>query len=141
MGRRLLLECRPPPDDITQIYKKENQMTHIYKLLVKMIQIYKKAPSGRYPVRNVSYADPHVVVTDPFMWSCEDGERFHPTRPFNLDNSTHFKLSPQNEYMFFNSSEDNVFKAGDGGAGGGISLAGTWWGCSPVIFIGDDRGM
>ncbi|KAK7332347.1 hypothetical protein VNO80_29098 [Phaseolus coccineus] len=67
-----------------------------------------RTPSGRYPVRNVSYADPHVVVTDPFMWSCEDGERFRPTRPFSLDSSTHFKLSPQNEYMFFNCSEDNV---------------------------------
>lgn len=67
-----------------------------------------RTPSGRYPVRNLSYADPHVVVTDPFMWTCEDGENFRPTRPFSLDTSTHFKLSPQNEYIFFNCSEDNV---------------------------------
>ncbi|KAI4298723.1 hypothetical protein L6164_032247 [Bauhinia variegata] len=65
-------------------------------------------PSGRYPVRNLSYEDPHILITDPFMWSCEVGENFRPTRPFSLDTSTHFKLSPQNEYLFFNCSEDNV---------------------------------
>lgn len=70
-----------------------------------------RTPSGRYPVRNLSYSDPHVVVTDPFMWSCEDGEKFRPTRPFSLDTGTHFKLSPQNEYMFFNCSQDSLCSA------------------------------
>ncbi|KAG2407022.1 hypothetical protein LR48_Vigan01g321100 [Vigna angularis] len=67
-----------------------------------------RTPSGRYVVHNVSYADPHILVTDPFMWNCEDGENYRPTRPFSLDTSTRFKLSPQNEYLFFNCSEDHV---------------------------------
>lgn len=67
-----------------------------------------RTPSGRYEVRNISYADPHIVVTDPFMWKCEDGENFRPTRPFSLDTSTKLKLSTQNEYMFFNCSEKHV---------------------------------
>ncbi|WVZ10671.1 hypothetical protein V8G54_015201 [Vigna mungo] len=67
-----------------------------------------RTPSGRYLVHNVSYADPHILVTDPFMWNCEDGENYRPTRPFSLDTSTRFKLSPQNEYLFFNCSEDHV---------------------------------
>ncbi|XP_004486179.1 wall-associated receptor kinase 1-like [Cicer arietinum] len=64
--------------------------------------------SGRYEVHNISYADPHIVVTDPFMWKCQDGENFRPTRPFSLDTSTNLKLSSQNEYMFFNCSEEHV---------------------------------
>ncbi|WJX96910.1 hypothetical protein P8452_78046 [Trifolium repens] len=67
-----------------------------------------RTPSGRYPIHNVSYTDPHIVVTDPFMWNCEDGENYRPTRPFSLDTSTRFKLSPQNQYLFFNCSEENV---------------------------------
>ncbi|KAJ7946319.1 Wall-associated receptor kinase-like [Quillaja saponaria] len=67
-----------------------------------------RTPSGRYPVRNVSYSDPHILVTDPFMWNCQDGDQFRPTRPFSLDTSTHFSLSSQNEYLFFNCSEENV---------------------------------
>lgn len=67
-----------------------------------------RTPSGRYPVVNISYSDPHILVTDPFMWKCQDGANFRPTRPFSLDTSTHFSLSPQNEYLFFNCSEDDV---------------------------------
>lgn len=67
-----------------------------------------RTPSGRYPVRSISYSDPHVLVTDPFMWNCQDGDNFRPTRPFSLDTSTHFSLSPQNDYLFFNCSEDSV---------------------------------
>ncbi|XP_029129083.1 uncharacterized protein LOC109808621 isoform X2 [Cajanus cajan] len=67
-----------------------------------------RTPSGKYPVHNVSYDDPHIIVTDPFMWSCEDGENYRPTRPFSLDTSTRFKLSPHNEYLFFNCSQDDV---------------------------------
>lgn len=67
-----------------------------------------RTPSGRYEVRNISYDNPHIVVTDSFMWKCEDGENFRPTRPFSLDTSTKLKLSKQNEYMFFNCSEEHV---------------------------------
>ncbi|XWS12866.1 hypothetical protein CRYUN_Cryun37aG0127300 [Craigia yunnanensis] len=67
-----------------------------------------RTPSGRYPVRSISYSDPHILVTDPFMWNCQDGDNFRPTRPFSLDTSTHFSLSPQNDYLFFNCSEDYV---------------------------------
>lgn len=67
-----------------------------------------RTPSGIYLVHNVSYIDPHIVVTDPFMWNCEDGESYRPTRPFSLDTSMRFKLSPQNQYLFFNCSEEKV---------------------------------
>ncbi|GAB4826551.1 hypothetical protein Ancab_033445 [Ancistrocladus abbreviatus] len=67
-----------------------------------------RTPSGRYPVRSISYSDPHIIVSDPFMWNCQDGENFRPTRPFSLDTSTHLKLSHQNDYIFFNCSEDHV---------------------------------
>ncbi|KAF8409589.1 hypothetical protein HHK36_005667 [Tetracentron sinense] len=67
-----------------------------------------RTPSGRYPVRSINYAESHIVVTDPFMWNCHDGDDFRPTRPFSLDTSTHFTLAPQNEYLFFNCSENDV---------------------------------
>lgn len=71
-------------------------------------QLEFRTPSGRYPVRNVSYSDPHILITDPSMWTCQDGNRFRPTRPFSLDTSTHFKLSSGNDYLFFNCSENDV---------------------------------
>ncbi|KAK5791990.1 uncharacterized protein LOC108459934 [Gossypium arboreum] len=67
-----------------------------------------RTPSGRYPVHSISYSDPHVLVVDPYMWNCQDGDNFRPTRPFSLDTSTRFSLSPQNDYLFFNCSEDYV---------------------------------
>ncbi|KAH6775617.1 wall-associated receptor kinase galacturonan-binding protein [Perilla frutescens var. hirtella] len=67
-----------------------------------------RTPSGRYPVRNISYSDPHILVADPSMWSCSDGAAFRPTRAFSLDSSTHFRVSPQNDYLFFNCSESDV---------------------------------
>ncbi|KAF9588215.1 hypothetical protein IFM89_008285 [Coptis chinensis] len=67
-----------------------------------------RAPSGRYPVQNISYSDPHILVSDPFMWKCEDGDNFRPNRPFSLDTSTHFTLSTKNDYLFFNCSEKDV---------------------------------
>ncbi|GFP78624.1 hypothetical protein PHJA_000006000 [Phtheirospermum japonicum] len=67
-----------------------------------------RTPSGRYPIRNISYSDPHIVVSDPFMWSCRDGDYFRPVRPFSLDTSTRLRLSPQNDYIFFNCSENDV---------------------------------
>ncbi|MBA0748543.1 hypothetical protein Gogos_005353 [Gossypium gossypioides] len=70
--------------------------------------LYLRTPSGRYPVHSISYSDPHVLVTDPLMWNCRDGDHFRPTRPFSLDTSTPFTLSSQNDYLFFNCSEDYV---------------------------------
>lgn len=67
-----------------------------------------RTPSGRYPVKNVTYSDPHILVTDPFMWKCQDGENFRPPMPFSLDISTHFTLSSQNDYLFFNCSHKDV---------------------------------
>ncbi|CAN4083757.1 unnamed protein product [Withania somnifera] len=71
-------------------------------------QLQLRTPSGRYPVRNLSYNDPHILVTDPLMWNCLDGDNFRPTRPFSLDTSTHFTLSSENDYLFFNCSETDV---------------------------------
>lgn len=71
-------------------------------------QLQLRTPSGRYPVRNLSYTDPHILVTDPLMWNCLDGDNFRPTRPFSLDTSTHLTLSPENDYLFFNCSESDV---------------------------------
>ncbi|KHG15360.1 Transcriptional swt1 [Gossypium arboreum] len=70
--------------------------------------LYLRTPSGRYPVHSISYSDPHILVTDPLMWNCRDGDHFRPTRPFSLDTSTPFTLSSQNDYLFFNCSEDYV---------------------------------
>ncbi|XP_010533797.1 PREDICTED: uncharacterized protein LOC104809485 [Tarenaya hassleriana] len=67
-----------------------------------------RTPSGRYPVKSISYSDPHILVSDPFMWSCDDRENFRPTRSFSVDSSTHFTLSSQNDYLFFNCSQDRV---------------------------------
>ncbi|KAJ4703945.1 Wall-associated receptor kinase-like [Melia azedarach] len=67
-----------------------------------------RTPSGRYPVSGISYSDPHILLNDPFMWKCQDGDNFRATRPFSLDTSTHFSLSSQNDYLFFNCSEENV---------------------------------
>ncbi|KAL3820735.1 hypothetical protein ACJIZ3_006640 [Penstemon smallii] len=71
-------------------------------------QLVLRTPSGLYPIQNVSYSDPHILITDPFMWNCQDGNNFRPTRPFSLDTSIRFSLSPQNDYLFFNCSENDV---------------------------------
>ncbi|KAJ8761145.1 hypothetical protein K2173_001201 [Erythroxylum novogranatense] len=67
-----------------------------------------RTPSGKYQVQSISYSDPHIIVTDPFMWKCEDGSNYRATRPFSLDTSTHLTLSSQNDYLFFNCSAENV---------------------------------
>ncbi|KAJ9563804.1 hypothetical protein OSB04_008964 [Centaurea solstitialis] len=67
-----------------------------------------RTPSGRYPIRRIDYSDPHILVMDQSMWNCEDGSRFRQPRPFSLDTSVHFSLSPQNDYLFFNCSEKDV---------------------------------
>ncbi|CAI9097776.1 OLC1v1034263C2 [Oldenlandia corymbosa var. corymbosa] len=74
----------------------------------KQQQLELRTPSGRYPIKNITYSDPHILVSDPFMWNCQDGINFRPARPFSLDASTHFKLSAQNDYLFFNCSPDEV---------------------------------
>ncbi|KAJ0960532.1 hypothetical protein J5N97_001622 [Dioscorea zingiberensis] len=47
-----------------------------------------RTPSGTYPVKSINYADPHMVIYDPSMWSCHaDGT---PAPPFSLDTKTRF---------------------------------------------------
>ncbi|XP_051114967.1 uncharacterized protein LOC127240365 isoform X2 [Andrographis paniculata] len=72
------------------------------------MELQLRTPSGRYPIKNISYSDPHLLVADPFQWTCRDGDRFRPARPFSLDTSTHFRLSPHNDYLFFNCSPSEV---------------------------------
>ncbi|CAN1226755.1 hypothetical protein LINGRAPRIM_LOCUS1111 [Linum grandiflorum] len=68
-----------------------------------------RTPSGTYQIRSITYSsDPHLILIDPFMWSCQDGPNFRPTRPFSLDASTHLTLSSHNDYLFFNCSKDMV---------------------------------
>ncbi|XAR65672.1 hypothetical protein NMG60_11009857 [Bertholletia excelsa] len=72
-------------------------------------QLELRTPSGRYPVRRLSYPDPHLLVSDPDMWNCLDGDNLRrPSRPFSLDAATHFSLSSQNDYLFFNCSPERV---------------------------------
>lgn len=68
-----------------------------------------QTPSGQYPIHSISYSDTHLLLTDPSMWTCSDRRNFRRTRlPFTLDGSTHFSLSPQNDYLFFNCSRESV---------------------------------
>ncbi|CAN1811250.1 hypothetical protein LINPERHAP1_LOCUS26172 [Linum perenne] len=68
-----------------------------------------RTPSGTYQIRSITYSDsPHIILIDPFMWTCQDGPNFRPTRPFSLDTSTHLTLSPHNDYLFFNCSQEKV---------------------------------
>uniref|UniRef100_A0A1D1Y0Z6 Wall-associated receptor kinase 5 n=1 Tax=Anthurium amnicola TaxID=1678845 RepID=A0A1D1Y0Z6_9ARAE len=78
-------------------------------------RLHLRTPSGTYPVLNISYADPHLVVSDPSMWGCDDvdglGSAFfrHPGRPpFSLDASTRLSLSPKNDFLFLNCSREAV---------------------------------
>ncbi|XP_039142948.1 wall-associated receptor kinase-like 15 isoform X2 [Dioscorea cayenensis subsp. rotundata] len=65
-----------------------------------------RTPSGTYTVKSISYSDPHLVISDPSMWTCHsDGK---PAPPFSLDTSTRFSLSPKNEFLFLNCQEDSV---------------------------------
>ncbi|WOL18990.1 hypothetical protein Cni_G27787 [Canna indica] len=73
-----------------------------------------RTPSGTYPVAAVDYAGPHLVVTDPSMWSCRSSDvdgvapPRRPANPFSLDTSTRFSLSSKKDYLFFNCSKDVV---------------------------------
>ncbi|GER29205.1 wall-associated kinase family protein, partial [Striga asiatica] len=71
-------------------------------------QLQLRTPSGIYPVHNISYTDPHLIVTDPYMWACGDGLDSRPVGPFSLDTSTRLRLSRENDYLFFNCSERDV---------------------------------
>lgn len=67
-----------------------------------------RTPSGKYPVKSISYSDPHLLLSDPYMWSCQDRDNFRPTRSFSIDSSTHFTVSLQNDYLFFNCDPEKV---------------------------------
>ncbi|CAL5038546.1 unnamed protein product [Urochloa decumbens] len=67
-----------------------------------------RTPSGTYPVAGADYSDPHLVVTDPSMWTCARPFTSVHAAPFSLDTSTRFSLSPRNEYLFFDCDEARV---------------------------------
>lgn len=67
-----------------------------------------RTPSGTYAVTNISYSDPHIVISNPFMWTCLNSNSFPPSRPFSLDSSTPFSLSPLNNFLFFNCSDSVI---------------------------------
>ncbi|KAJ0248102.1 GUB_WAK_bind domain-containing protein [Hirschfeldia incana] len=67
-----------------------------------------RTPSGKYPVKSISYSDPHLLISDPYMWKCQDRDNFRPTRSFSIDSSTHFTVSLQNDYLFFNCDPEKV---------------------------------
>lgn len=70
-----------------------------------------RTPSGTYPVGGADYSDPHLVVTDPSMWTCARPFTSVHAAPFSLDTSTRFSLSPRNEYLFFDCDEARVIVA------------------------------
>ncbi|XP_038883333.1 uncharacterized protein LOC120074316 isoform X2 [Benincasa hispida] len=70
-----------------------------------------RTPTGTYPVSAISYSDPYILISDPDMWTCQDGQNFRPIRPFILDPETHLSVSSLNDYLFFNCSEEDVMIA------------------------------
>ncbi|WVZ79957.1 hypothetical protein U9M48_027479 [Paspalum notatum var. saurae] len=70
-----------------------------------------RTPSGTYPVTGADYSDPHLVVTDPSMWTCARPFTAVHAAPFSLDTSTRFSLSPRNDYLFFDCDEARVIVA------------------------------
>lgn len=70
-----------------------------------------RTPSGTYPVTGADYSDPHLVVRDPSMWTCDRPFTSVHAAPFSLDTSTRFSLSTRNEYLFFDCDEDRVIVA------------------------------
>ncbi|XP_066335429.1 uncharacterized protein [Miscanthus floridulus] len=70
-----------------------------------------RTPSGTYPVAGADYSDPHLVVTDPSMWTCARPFTSVHAAPFSLDTSTRFSLSPRNDYLFFDCDEARVIVA------------------------------
>ncbi|TVU10682.1 hypothetical protein EJB05_44226, partial [Eragrostis curvula] len=72
-----------------------------------------RTPSGTYPVAGADYADPHLVVRDPSMWTCDRPYTSvgRASAAFSLDTSTRFSLSPRNEYLFLGCDESRVIVA------------------------------
>jgi hypothetical protein len=70
-----------------------------------------RTPSGTYPVVGADYSDPHLVVRDPSMWTCDRPFTSVCAAPFSLDTSTRFSLSPRNEHLFFDCDEARVMVA------------------------------
>uniref|UniRef100_A0A0D9VCL4 Wall-associated receptor kinase galacturonan-binding domain-containing protein n=1 Tax=Leersia perrieri TaxID=77586 RepID=A0A0D9VCL4_9ORYZ len=70
-----------------------------------------RTPSGTYAVAGADYADPHLVVTDPSMWTCDRPFTSVRSAPFSLDTSTRFSLSTRNDYLFFDCDEERVIVA------------------------------
>ncbi|OAY82828.1 hypothetical protein ACMD2_13681 [Ananas comosus] len=79
-----------------------------------------RTPSGTYPVASIDYADPHLIITDPSMWTCPHAAAATTTTsasvrsaapPFSLDTSTRFSLSSKNDFLFFGCDPDAVIVA------------------------------
>ncbi|KAJ3692338.1 hypothetical protein LUZ60_012688 [Juncus effusus] len=66
-------------------------------------------PSGLYPVLSIDYSDPHIVISDSSMWSCQNPSDINfNAAPFSLDTSKRFSLSERNNYLFFNCDVRSV---------------------------------
>ncbi|KAL6888858.1 hypothetical protein ACP4OV_009884 [Aristida adscensionis] len=70
-----------------------------------------RTPSGTYRVAAADYSDPHLVVADPSMWTCDRPFTGVRAAPFSLDTSTRFSLSSRNEFLFFGCDDAAVIVA------------------------------
>jgi Wall-associated receptor kinase galacturonan-binding len=54
-------------------------------------------PSGSYPVSSIDYTNPHLVITDPTLWSCSNpSDTSFAATSFSHDTSKRFSLSTKN---------------------------------------------
>uniref|UniRef100_A0A0D6R3I2 Wall-associated receptor kinase galacturonan-binding domain-containing protein n=1 Tax=Araucaria cunninghamii TaxID=56994 RepID=A0A0D6R3I2_ARACU len=67
-----------------------------------------RTPTGRYPVKNISYDEPHIIISDPSMWSCKAGAKLPQSQSFSLDVSRKFSLSNLNTFLYFKCNESSV---------------------------------
>lgn len=67
-----------------------------------------RTPTGRYLVKNISYSNLHIVISDPSMWSCSAGNELPHSRSFSLDISRKFSISNFNTFLYFNCNASSV---------------------------------
>lgn len=65
-------------------------------------------PTGRYIVKNISYVNPHIIISDPSMWSCSAGDDLPHSTSFSLDISRKFSISNFNTFLYFNCNASSV---------------------------------
>ncbi|EPS64651.1 hypothetical protein M569_10129, partial [Genlisea aurea] len=67
-----------------------------------------RTPSSNYPVVNITYsARSHILISDPYAWPCRGGAAGGGV-PFSLDSGVPLRLSPVNDFLFFNCSGEDV---------------------------------